>query len=94
MLVFVVAVIAFYLIYRRYLSIEKVVSAEIYIRESYSNQPAFFLAVAFVIYVLATGLSLPISTGLSLSYAWILGWFFETRGPAYSPVVPRSPVFV
>lgn len=73
-LVLVMAVIAFYVAYHRYLTVEKVVSAEAAIREFYAQRPVLFLGLAFSIYVVATGLSLPISTALSLSYAWILGW--------------------
>ncbi len=71
---FGLVVVAFYLIYNQYLSLEKVVAAEATIRGWYANQPVLFVLIAFVIYVVATGLSLPISTALSLSYAWILGW--------------------
>ena len=74
MAAFVAAIFVFYLIYNRFLTPEKITSAESTLRGWYANSPVFFLLVAFVIYVVATGLSLPISTILSLRYAWILGW--------------------
>ena len=71
---FAASVTVFFLFYNRYLTPEKITAAESLIRSAYTEQPLLFLSIAFVIYVAATGLSLPISTVLSLSYAWILGW--------------------
>ena len=71
---FASAILVFYLIYNRYLTPEKITSAEANLRLLYSNHPIQFVATAFLIYTFATGLSLPIATVLSLSYAWILGW--------------------
>ena len=68
------AFVVFFLVYDRYLSPEKVITAERAIRTAYAGNPVVFLVVAFLIYMVATGLSLPISTVLSLTYAWILGW--------------------
>lgn len=49
-------------------------NAETALRDGYAKRPILYLSIAFVIYVVAVGLSLPISTLLSLSYAWLFQW--------------------
>lgn len=49
-------------------------NAEKVLRDGYAKRPVLYLSVAFLIYVVAVGLSLPISTLLSLSYAWLFQW--------------------
>ena len=53
---------------------KKIDNAETTLREGYARRPIMYLSIAFVIYVVAVGFSLPISTLLSLSYAWLFGW--------------------
>lgn len=68
------AIAGFLSIYREYLTPEKITAAEATLRRWYAESPAEVLLIAFLLYTVATGLSLPIATILSLSYAWILGW--------------------
>lgn len=72
--VFILLASTVYFFFRSYLGLEKIASAESALRELYRNKPVLFVSVAFFIYVVATGLSLPISTLLSLIYAWLMGW--------------------
>lgn len=53
---------------------KKIDNAEVALREGYSKRPVLYLSIAFLIYVVAVGFSLPISTLLSLSYAWLFRW--------------------
>jgi len=46
---------------------------EVQLRAAQQAQPMRAYGVAFLIYVVATGLSLPVLTGLSLGYGWIFG---------------------
>lgn len=68
------AVFVFYQLYHQFLTPQKITEAESNLRQWYAESPVMVMGLGFVIYTVATGLSLPIATMLSLSYAWILGW--------------------
>jgi uncharacterized membrane protein YdjX (TVP38/TMEM64 family) len=55
-----------------FLSIDFLASQETKLRRGYAEAPALVLAGAFLIYVIATGLSLPGAAIMSL----VIGWFF------------------
>lgn len=55
-----------------FLSIDFLASQETKLRHGYAEAPALVLAAAFLIYVIATGLSLPGATIMTL----VIGWFF------------------
>jgi uncharacterized membrane protein YdjX (TVP38/TMEM64 family) len=55
-----------------FLSIDFLASQETKLRQGYAEAPALVLAAAFLIYVIATGLSLPGAAIMSL----VIGWFF------------------
>lgn len=57
------------------LTLENLAGQEQKLREQYAAQPLLFLSVAFVLYVVVTGLSLPGAAVLSLAYGWILGFW-------------------
>ncbi|MDA0586831.1 MAG: TVP38/TMEM64 family protein [Planctomycetota bacterium] len=55
-----------------FLSIDFLASQETKLRQGYAEAPALVLAAAFLIYVIATGLSLPGAAIMTL----VIGWFF------------------
>ena len=55
-----------------FLSIDFLASQEIKLRQAYVEAPALVLAGAFLVYVIATGLSLPGAAIMTL----VIGWFF------------------
>lgn len=57
------------------LTLDYLASQEQQLREQYAAQPLLFLVVAFLLYVVVTGLSLPGAAVLSLAYGWILGFW-------------------
>ena len=57
------------------LSFEQLAKQEADLREQFNNSPWLVLAIAFLIYVTATGLSIPGATVLSLSFAWFFGFW-------------------
>ncbi len=68
------AVLAWQFCLAPYLTITEMARLEDRLRQGYANEPIWCLFVAFVVYVVAIGLSLPVSTFLSLVYAWLFGW--------------------
>lgn len=60
-----------------YLSLEKLAQQETALRDYQAQHPVLVFAIAFLIYVTVTGMSLPGATILTLVYAWYFG-FFET----------------
>lgn len=59
---------------RKYLSIELLAEQETALKDYYAENPALFLAIAFFVYVITTGLSIPGAALLSLTYAWFFGF--------------------
>lgn len=59
---------------KSYLNLEMLAAQEVRLKELYAASPILFLGVAFLFYVLMTGLSIPGATVLSLTYAWFFGF--------------------
>jgi uncharacterized membrane protein YdjX (TVP38/TMEM64 family) len=57
------------------LSFGKLAQRETALRQYQETHPVLVLGIAFLFYVLVTGLSLPGATVLSLSYAWFFGFW-------------------
>eukprot|EP00913_Durusdinium_trenchii_P008929 g8395.t1 len=64
-----------YFEYRSELTLESVAQREAQFRQFQNNHPIGVFAVAFVIYVAVTGLSIPGATVLTLSYGWFFGFW-------------------
>ena len=62
----------------RYFGFEQLVARETELKNFYQKHPWLLLTIAFLIYVVVTGLSIPISTLLSLIYAWFFGFVRAT----------------
>jgi uncharacterized membrane protein YdjX (TVP38/TMEM64 family) len=69
----VVVAVAAYL-FRDTLTLAELAKRETQLREFQSNHPLATFAIAFVVYVLVTGLSLPGAAPLTLVYGWYFGW--------------------
>ncbi len=65
---------AIYFQYGQHLTLENLVRYETELQEFRDESPALTLAIAFLIYVVVTGLSLPGATVLSLLFAWYFGF--------------------
>ena len=59
---------------KSYLNLETLAQQETYLKEFYATNPSLVLAIAFTIYVLMAGLSIPGATIFSLVYAWFFGF--------------------
>jgi len=70
----VLAFIIFSYLSRSLLSLEFLVEQETLLKAYYNDHPAVVLLLAFVIYVVVTGLSIPGATILSLLFAWFFGF--------------------
>ena len=57
------------------LSFEKLAEHESGLRDHLQHRPVVTFGVAFLIYIVVTGLSLPGATVLSLAYAWFFGFW-------------------
>lgn len=78
--VFIGIVVAFVvgtILVRQYLDLEILAEQESRLKEFYAAQPVLTYVIAYLVYVLVTGLSIPGATVLSLIYAWFFGF---TRG--------------
>jgi len=73
LLVFTIGTL-FYLT-REWLTFQYLAERESQLREYQSNYPVSVFVIAFLIYVVATGFSLPGATVLSLSYGWYFGFW-------------------
>lgn len=75
LLVFVIiaAIVGFWLS-REYLAIDYLAEKESDLRAIYDSTPWLVLAIAFLIYVAVTGLSIPGAVVLSLIFAWFFGF--------------------
>ncbi len=60
--------------FRHDLSLAALAERESTLRAWYSERPLLTLALAFAVYVLVTGLSLPGASVLSLAYGWLFGF--------------------
>ena len=65
----------YYLFFRDSLSLEAIAAREMQLREYQSKRGILVLAIAFVLYVAVTGLSLPGAAALSLVYGWFFGFW-------------------
>ncbi len=80
LVVFVVFAIAFGILTyftKSYLNLDFLAEQNSRLQEFYANNPLIVYLLAFLIYVVVTGLSIPGATILSLIYAWFFGF---TRG--------------
>jgi uncharacterized membrane protein YdjX (TVP38/TMEM64 family) len=68
-----VAIVGAYFLLADYLSLAGVARQESRLRELQSEHPVFIYGLAFLLYVVVTGLSLPGATGLTLAYGWFFG---------------------
>ena len=71
---FVIAFAVSIYLLRQFLSLEQLAASEIRIKEFYLNYPWTTFALAFLLYVAVTGLSLPGALMMSLLFAWFLGF--------------------
>ena len=79
------------------LSLEELAKHESELRQFQRNHPQLVFGIAFVIYVIVTGLSLPGATVLSLVYGWFFGWipgvvlvsFASTTGATFAFLLSR-----
>jgi len=100
MILFVVVaiatIVAFWLS-REYLNIDFLAGQESSLKSFYHSNPALVIAIAFLIYVAITGLSIPGATVLSLIYAWFFGFgtsvllisFASTAGATMAFIISR-----
>ncbi|MEM7454847.1 MAG: TVP38/TMEM64 family protein [Planctomycetota bacterium] len=58
--------------FRQYMDLDFLAQQEQALKDLYAKYTVFFLAVAFLIYALVTGLSIPGATVMTLLYAWFL----------------------
>jgi len=80
LLIFVIVAIVAAILYWQfgsYLSLESLASQESALRDYRTQHPVLVFAIAFLIYVTVTGMSLPGATPLTLVYGWYFG-FAET----------------
>lgn len=75
----VVAIVAAVLYWQfgSYLSLESLAQQETALRDYRTQHPVLVFAIAFLVYVTVTGMSLPGATPLTLVYAWYFG-FLQT----------------
>ena len=82
---------------RSYLNLDYLAQQETQLKEFYQSNPLLVYAIAFLIYVAVTGLSIPGATALSLLYAWffdfvaglILISFASTAGATIAFLISR-----
>lgn len=96
-LVVVVATILAFWLSRQYLNIEFLAERESSLKSFYTSNPVLVIAIAFLIYVAITGLSIPGATILTLIYAWFFGFstslllisFASTAGATMAFLISR-----
>ena len=71
-IIVIAAFAALFYFFRQYMNLEFLAQKEQALKELYSENTILFLAVAFLIYALVTGLSIPGATVMTLIYAWFL----------------------
>lgn len=82
---------------RQYLDLDILAEQASRLRDFYANHPLLTYLIAFLIYVLVTGLSIPGATVLSLIYAWFFGFtkgvilisFASTTGATVAFLISR-----
>jgi uncharacterized membrane protein YdjX (TVP38/TMEM64 family) len=67
-------VVAGYVLLRDQFSLASLAAREEHLRAWRGENPALALGIAFVVYVVVTGLSLPGATAMSLLYGWLFGF--------------------
>ncbi len=77
LIVVITTAIITFILMRQYFSLEYLSQIRESVSTFFDNQPLIVYFLAFVIYVVVTGLSIPGATLLSLVYAWFFGF---TRG--------------
>ena len=95
-LVLAATAVAFWLS-REYLNIDFLAEKEASLKTFYAKNPLTVFAIAFLIYVAITGLSIPGATVLSLIYAWFFGFlssvllisFASTAGATLAFLISR-----
>ncbi len=65
-------------IFREYISLEFLAEKESQLKDYYESNPIAVFTIAFLLYVLVTGLSLPGALIMSLTYAWFFGFLPAT----------------
>ncbi|MEX2173614.1 MAG: TVP38/TMEM64 family protein [Pirellulaceae bacterium] len=65
----------FFVFYRDQFRLAALAEREAALRQSYQAQPALALLIAFVLYVVVTGLSLPGAAAMSVLYGWLFGFW-------------------
>ena len=74
LLIVLLAAIAGYFLLRQFLDLDFLAARESAIKQYYLDHPVIVLGVAFLIYFIVTGLSIPGATIMSLLYAWFFGF--------------------
>lgn len=69
-----VAVVSAYVL-RDFISLDRLAAQESQLRAQLAARPAVVYAVALLLYVFVTGLSLPFATVLSVLYGWLFGFW-------------------
>jgi uncharacterized membrane protein YdjX (TVP38/TMEM64 family) len=69
------AFIVIYVLYGEQLTLANLVEQEARLREFYDRNPLLVYLLAFCIYVIVTGLSLPGATVMTLAYGWFFGFW-------------------
>ena len=72
----IVAIVAVVLYWQfgSYLSLESLAKREMALRDYQAQHPVLVFAIAFLVYVTVTGMSLPGAAGLTLVYGWYFGF--------------------
>jgi uncharacterized membrane protein YdjX (TVP38/TMEM64 family) len=75
LLVLVALTVGMFLQYGELLTLDNLAQRESQLRDFQSDHPILVYGIAFVVYVLVTGLSLPGAAALSLVFAWYFGFW-------------------
>ena len=73
--VVVVAAIGLFFLTRRFFDLEYLSQIDSQVKGFYASNPLTVFSIAFLIYVLVTGFSIPGATLMSLVYAWFFGFW-------------------
>jgi uncharacterized membrane protein YdjX (TVP38/TMEM64 family) len=71
----VAAFVVLFVFFRDELSLQSLAERETQLRDFQQQHPVVVFAIAFVIYVVVTALSLPGATGMTLLYGWLFGFW-------------------
>ncbi len=75
LLIVAAVAIALFLLSRRFFDLDYLSQFDLKIRDYYAANPITVYSIAFLIYVLVTGFSIPGATLMSLVYAWFFGFW-------------------